>query len=57
MISFKKMTLIKDESRLIADRPVWIFIDDCWMYIEDTLPRLFYTILTEWRNDKHIVGC
>lgn len=50
------MKIFHQEAGVISKEPVWVCIHDSYLYIEDTLPRLVWKVITEWKNDKHIVG-
>jgi hypothetical protein len=33
---------------------VWVIIDGCYLYVGTSFWRLAWTLLTEWRHDKHL---
>lgn len=33
----------------------WICVHDCYLYMSDSLLSLIWIVLTEWKNDKHLV--
>lgn len=52
----KSVKIFKEKAGIISKEPVWVC---CWsehMYIEDTLLKLFFLMIKEWKSDKHIVG-
>lgn len=51
------LLITKSNPGEISPNPVWVCIDTHgYMYIEANLLRLFITVLTQWRQDRHIVG-
>lgn len=50
------MKLIREKAGVISSVPIWIFFDSCWMYEDESLLRLFWKVITEWRHDRHIIG-
>lgn len=42
--------------RTSFDVPVWICIDDAWLYMHETLDGVINQIDIEYRHDKHLVG-
>lgn len=50
--------LVREKRGVVSSRSAWVFIDNFgpWLYIEDTLIRLIYTVIKEWRSDRHLVG-
>lgn len=53
-----KLLLYKEKPGVISLNSVWLLIDYNGIYIYDspTLLGLLKRVLTEWRNDRHIVG-
>jgi len=47
-------TIVLDKTSF--DIPVWICIDDAWLYMHETLAGILYQIDNEYRHDKHLVG-
>jgi hypothetical protein len=50
------MKIVREKAGVLSPRAVWIFFDGYYMYISHTLWGLFKQVVTEWRQDKHIVG-
>jgi len=38
------------------DRPMWVFIQGPYLYIDITLGRLIWQVIKEWQHDRHLVG-
>ena len=36
--------------------PVWMFWDEPYLYTGDTLWFLLWSVVTGWRDDRHLVG-
>ena len=50
------MTIFKEKAGVISKDPVWVCIDSGYLYTAPTLFKLIVILVTEWRNDKHMVG-
>ena len=50
------MRIIKEKAGIIGPTECWICLYDSYIHIEDTLPKLLWNVLKEFRNDKHFVG-
>lgn len=50
------MKIYKEKAGVISPEPVWVCIDDGYMYIADTFIMLLITMIFGWRSDKHLVG-
>ena len=50
----KNKTFFRDSSSFGA--PVWCLIWGPYLYIKPNLIFLTWQIITEWNNDKHLVG-
>lgn len=46
--------IVKDTSTF--GEPFWFCFHDIYMYEAPTLPKLIWKILTEWKNERNIVG-
>lgn len=40
----------------ISAHGCWVLVDVPWLYCHDTFVGLLWQILTEWRQDRHLVG-
>ena len=49
------MKLYREKAGIISDDPIWVFMDEVWLYAHPTLFKLIFIVLTEWRNDRHLV--
>lgn len=51
------MRLVREKPGIVAPHAVWVFLDEHgYVYIDSSLLRLLWTVITEWRQDKHLVG-
>jgi hypothetical protein len=50
------MRIFKEKAGVISEKPVWVAIDDCYLYTHDNLFGLIKTLLLEWKHDKHLAG-
>ncbi len=50
------MRLFKEKAQVISERPIWVFTESAYLYCNESLIKLAIEVLTEWRNDKHLVG-
>ena len=50
------MKIYKEKAGVISPEPVWVCIDDCYLYTADTLIMLLITIILGWKSDKYLVG-
>ena len=56
-ISFRNFVIFKDQDCFISNgEPWWWCIHECWMYDSKTFIGLLWTIITEWKNDKYLIG-
>ena len=50
------MRLHRTKAGLISKDPVWVWGRNGYLYIHETLPGLLWQIISEWEDDKHLVG-
>lgn len=50
------MKLFREKAGVLSPNPCWVFLDNGYLYINESLIKLLWTILTEWKSDKHLVG-
>ncbi len=50
------MKIFKEEADVISNYPIWVCIDKCWMYTDESLLRLLWIIITEYKHNKHLIG-
>jgi hypothetical protein len=51
------MKLYREKAGVISAEPCWVFLDKKgYMYLDYKLHKLLWEVLTEWRDDKHIIG-
>lgn len=46
----------KSKAGEISEEPSWVIINDGYLYIADTLRSVILVAMTEWKDDKHLVG-
>lgn len=46
----------KQKAGVISKGPCWCAYFGGYLYIEDTLLKLLWVMLTEWKHDRHLVG-
>jgi hypothetical protein len=57
MIKTKRFRLYREKAGVISKNRVWVFIDEYgYLYIHDSLFQLLIEVITEWKDDKHLVG-
>jgi hypothetical protein len=50
------MRIFKEKAGVISEGRCWICVSNGYLYIEDTLLKLLWVLITEWKHDKHLVG-
>ena len=50
------MKIFKEKPGVISKDSIWICIDKSWMYTADSLIKLIWVIVLEWKMDKNLVG-
>lgn len=51
------MRIFKEKPGIVSHGTCWIAVtDDGYLYIEDTLLKLLWCLLTQWKHDRHMVG-
>ena len=53
---FKWPRVYKNEPGLISKDVCWSIIHQGYLYIDDTLFKTIWQFLTEYKNDRHLVG-
>lgn len=53
---FINFQIFKERAGVISPKPIWVCFESCWMYEDYSLLKLIWIIITEWRNDRHLVG-
>lgn len=48
--------VVKEKAGILAPVPMWVCFHSFYMYEAPTFPKLIWKILTEWRNERNIVG-
>lgn len=55
----KSFRIWREKPGVVSPGPAWCCMYDGipgYLHIQDSLPSLLWEILTEFRNDKHLVG-
>ena len=53
----KSFRIFQEKSGVISPHPVWCCVyDGCYLHTCDSLPKLLWEVLTEFRHEKHLVG-
>lgn len=50
------MMLRRAKAGVFCDKPMWIFTYGPYLHLSTNLFRLLYQVLTEFKDDKHLVG-
>lgn len=50
------MKIIRTKSGEISLEPLWVIFEDAYMYEHESLFRALWIFLTEFRQDRHMVG-
>jgi len=50
------MKIFKENVDVISEESVWVCLDKEYLYIKSTLFGLLWIIITEYKQDKHLVG-
>jgi len=50
------MQIFKEKAGVISEKPVWVCFHHEFMYTSRTIIGLIFQIITEWKNEKHMVG-
>lgn len=56
MTLFKYMRFFKEKPGVISPNSCWVCFYDCYMHADESLIKLLYSIITEFKHDKHLVG-
>lgn len=51
-----KIHIFKQKAGVISENDCWVAMYAGHMHIEDTLLKLLWSLLTEWKHDRHLVG-
>lgn len=50
------MKIYKERAGVISENEAWCCLYDCYLYTADTLCKLIKIMITEWQDEKHLVG-
>ncbi len=50
------MKLYKEKANVISEKPIWIFMYKGWLYTGESLLKLVFIVITQWKQDKHLAG-
>lgn len=48
--------IFKTKAGEVSPEPCWCCIYSCHMHLDDTLFGLLFSVITEWKDDVHLVG-
>lgn len=51
-----ELVFFREEPGVISDGPCWCIMYKGYFYVEETIPRLLRLVLTQWNDDRHLVG-
>jgi len=49
-------TLFREKRGVISLGPCWVCFYDCYMHADESLAGLIWSLVTEFRHDRHLVG-
>lgn len=50
------MTIFREKAGVIGEKPVWVCFHSTYMYLGDSLPQLLWVMITQWNDDRNLVG-
>jgi hypothetical protein len=48
--------LLKERAGVISPAPIWICFHSCYMYNGDTLAKCLWAVISQWKDDRNLVG-
>ena len=48
--------IFREKAGVISSDPCWVCISTGYLYTASTLSGLLWILLTEWKDDRHLVG-
>jgi hypothetical protein len=48
--------IFRERAGVISPGPCWVCIYDSYMHCDESLLRLMWSVMTEYRDDRHLVG-
>lgn len=52
-----RFKLYREKAGVISNNRIWVFIDNHgYLYLQESLLRLAIEVVTEWKQDRHLVG-
>lgn len=51
-----QMQIFKEKRGIISQNRVWVAIDNQYLYTADTLRKLLWLLITDWKHDRHLAG-
>jgi hypothetical protein len=51
-----RIKIFKEKAGVISGDPIWVAFEGPYMYLHSTFLGLLKLLITEWRNDRHLVG-
>ena len=50
------MLIFRERAGVISKQPCWVCWYGCWLHTADSLLALLWSVVTEWKHDRHLVG-
>lgn len=48
--------IYKEKANVISHEPIWIIFQSFYMYSSPYFIGVWWQMITEWQNERHIVG-
>ena len=46
----------KEKAGVICPTECWVAVHSCWMHTGSSFFDVAWNVITEWKNDRHLVG-
>jgi hypothetical protein len=50
------ISIWREDQDIICPSYCWVASYGCWMHVTDSLIGLLWSLLREWKSDRHLVG-
>ena len=53
------MRIFRERAGVISPGPCWVCVYGGvpgWLHAHESLPKLLWSLITEWKDDRHLVG-
>ena len=51
-----KFPIRREKAGVIGDKPMWVCCYSCYLYADESLLRLLWQVITEYKSDNYLVG-